>query len=107
MPAVRPTQRMSSTLGRPLRLIAASAQSGSSFLRALEQLLVAIEVERREAGGAGERMRRVGVAVEELDHVLRAAHEGVVDALAHDHAAHRHRADVMPLAKVIMSGVTP
>ena len=29
--------------------------------------------------------------MKELDHVRRAAHEGVVDALAHDHAAHRHR----------------
>ena len=32
MPTVRPTQRMSRTLGRPFRLIAVSYQSGSSFL---------------------------------------------------------------------------
>ena len=37
-------------------------------------------------------MRRIGVAVEELDDVLRPVHEGVVDAVAHDHAAHRHAA---------------
>ena len=37
-------------------------------------------------------MRRIGVAVEQLDHVLGPAHEGVVDRLARDHAAHRHRA---------------
>ncbi len=59
---------------------------------ALEQLLVAIDIERRDAGRAGERMRRVGVAVEQLDDVLGAAHEGVVDALAHDDARHRHGA---------------
>ena len=37
-------------------------------------------------------MRRVGIAVEQLDHVLRPLHEGVVDALARQHAAHRHGA---------------
>ena len=37
-------------------------------------------------------MAGIGVAVEELDRVLRPVHEGVVDVLAHDHAAHRHRA---------------
>jgi hypothetical protein len=36
-------------------------------LARLEQIFVAIDVERREAGGAGQRMRRVGVAVEQLD----------------------------------------
>ena len=47
----------------------------------LEQALVAVKIERREAGRASERMRRIGVAVEQLDHVLRAVHEGIVDAL--------------------------
>src|SRR4029078_4274780 len=37
-------------------------------------------------------MRRIRVAVEELDHVLGPAHEGFLNSLAHDHAAHRHRA---------------
>ncbi len=59
---------------------------------ALEQVLLAIEIERGEAGGAGERMRRISIAVEQLDDVFGPAHEGVVDALAHQHAAHRHRA---------------
>src|SRR5499433_2906787 len=58
--------------------------------RALEQALVAVEIERREPGRAGERMRRVGVAVKQLDHVHGPAHERVVDPLAHDHSAHRH-----------------
>ena len=37
-------------------------------------------------------MRRIGVAVKQLDDVLGPVHEGVVDALARDHAAHRHGA---------------
>ena len=58
---------MSSTFGRPFSPIAACAQIGSSLLGAREQILVAIEIERGEPGGAGERMRRIGVAVEQLD----------------------------------------
>ena len=37
-------------------------------------------------------MRRIGIAVGQLHDVLRAAHEGVVDGVAHHHAAHRGRA---------------
>ena len=37
-------------------------------------------------------MRRIGVAVEQFHHVLGAGHEGVVDGVAHQHAAHRRRA---------------
>ncbi len=48
----------------------ASANTGSSFLRALEQPLVLVDVERGEAGRGGQRMARVGVAVEQLHHVL-------------------------------------
>ena len=36
-------------------------------------------------------MRRVGVAVEDFRHVIRTLHERVVDGVAHDAAAHRHR----------------
>ena len=36
-------------------------------------------------------MRRIGIAVGELNGVFRAGHEGVVDGVAHDHAAHRRR----------------
>ena len=35
-------------------------------------------------------MGRIGVAVEQLDDVLGAVHERVVDRIAHDHAGHRH-----------------
>ena len=36
-------------------------------------------------------MRRIGVAVGQFDDMLRAGHEGVVDGVAHQHAAHRRR----------------
>ena len=67
-------ERPSPPAPRPAR--ACRARSNRSF--------VAIEIERGEARRAGERMRRIGVAVEQLDDVLGALHEGVVDALAHD-----------------------
>ena len=42
--------------------------------------------------GHRQRMARVRVAVEQLDHVLRAVHERVVDFVTHEHGAHRHDA---------------
>ena len=44
-------------------------------------------------------MAGIGVAVEQLDHVLGALHEGVVEALAHQHAAHRHGAGIHALGE--------
>ena len=49
--------------------------------------------------GDRHRMPGVGVAVEELDQVLRAGHESVVDLLADDHAAERDRGVVHPLGE--------
>src|SRR5215471_920666 len=60
------------------------------FARALEQTLFPVKVQRRKAGGTSQRMRRICVAMEQLDNVLRPLHESVVDPLPHDHAAHRH-----------------
>jgi len=37
---------------------------------ARKQIFVAIEIERRETGGASERVRRIGIAMEQLDDVL-------------------------------------
>ena len=62
------------------------------FARTLEQPLVTVEIERGEAGRAGERMRRVGVAVEQLNDVFGSLHERVVDAFSHQCATHRHGA---------------
>ena len=90
MPTVRPIGRISSTFGQSLEAHRRLRPDRFELPCALEQAFVAIKIERREPGGAGERMRRIGVAVEQLDHVLRPLHEGVVDALARDHAAHRH-----------------
>ena len=61
-------------------------------LRRLEQLFFVVGVEGAERRGAGERVAGVGVAVEELHARARRAHEGLVDAVAHQHAAERHRA---------------
>ncbi len=83
---------MSSDVGQALERHQRVAPLRLERMGALEQLLVAIDVERGEAGGAGERMAGIGVAVEQLDRVLRPLHERVVDVLAHDDAAHRHRA---------------
>ena len=77
------------------------------LLGPLEQTLVAIKVERRNPGGAGKRMRRIGIAVEQLDDVLRPLHESLVEALARDHTAHRHGAGGHPLGKAEEVGRHP
>src|SRR5262249_38217158 len=60
--------------------------------RTLEQTLFPVKVERCQTRGARQWMRRICVAMKEFDDVLGPLHEGIVDSLAHDHAAHRHRA---------------
>ena len=44
-------------------------------------------------------MAGIGVAVEQLDHVLGPVHEGIVEALAHQHAAHGHGAGIHALGE--------
>ena len=61
------------------------------LLGALEQALVAVEIQRCKSGGAGQRMTRIGVAVEQFDSMRRALHEGVVDLVRDDRAAQGHR----------------
>ena len=57
----------------------------------LDQVVVGQQLQGRQAGGAGNRVAGVGVAVAELDHVLRSRllHEGVVDLAGGDHCAQR------------------
>jgi hypothetical protein len=57
---------------------------------ALVELLLLQQIQGGEGRGAGNRVRRVGVAVEELQQVFRRVlgHEGVVDLPAGDHRAH-------------------
>ena len=57
-----------------------------------QQAVVGIGVQCAQRRGAGQRVGRVGVAVEELDQVFRPVHEGVLDELLGKHRAHRHRA---------------
>src|SRR5262249_17992335 len=59
--------------------------------RAVEQALFPVKVQRRKTGRASQGMRRICVAMKQFDDVLGPLHESIVDALAHDHAAHRHR----------------
>ena len=60
------------------------------FARTLEQIFLAIQIERGKACGAGQRVRRIGIAVKQFDDVLRTLHEGIVNTLAYQHATHRH-----------------
>ena len=62
---------------------------GRKLGAARQQALFLVGVERAERCRAGDRVARIGVAVEQLDHVLRTGHEGVVDFLLHEHRAHR------------------
>ena len=88
----KPTVRISSTPGSILERHRGIGKTRLQRLGAREQVFVAIKIERRETRGAGQRMRRIGVAVEQFDDMLGAAHERVIDAVARDDAAHRHRA---------------
>ena len=66
-----------------------------------------VGLEGGEAGDRGERVAGVGVAVEQLDDVLRPLHEGLVDAVAATTAPIGTCAEVRPLAIVIRSGTMP
>ena len=57
----------------------------------LDQVLALEQLQRRQTSGASHRVRRVGVAVGELDHVLRRRllHKDVVDLAAGDHRTQR------------------
>ncbi len=57
--------------------------------RLLENPFFIVHVHRGEAGGRRDRVARVGVAVEQLDHVVGALHDRVMDLLLHEHRAHR------------------
>jgi hypothetical protein len=94
-------------LGRPFSDIAASAEFRLELLGALEQLLVAVDVERRER-----RPRRRADAPNRCSRGTarsraRAVHEGVVDGSRTITPPIGTAPLVTPLAKVIMSGVTP
>jgi hypothetical protein len=78
---------------------------GFQFDRLLEQVFLGVDVQRRQRRGAGHRVAGVGVAVEQLDHALRAVHEGVVDPCAMRAPRPSEWLPlVRPLAVVIMSG---
>ena len=73
-----------------------------------EEALLVVGVEGRHAGGTGERVARIGVAVEELHARALRLHEGLVDAAADQHAAYaRTRAPVRELERECANGFGP
>src|SRR3569833_1240946 len=61
-------------------------------LRSCQQTLALVNLESRDTRRACRRMGGVGIAVEELDRSFGALHEGLIDTLLHDYAAHGHAA---------------
>ena len=59
-------------------------------LAAREQVVLGKHIERRQAGRAGQWVRRIGIAVEQFDHVGWALHEGLVDRRAGGDGRHWH-----------------
>ena len=83
-------------------------ENGSKALRALEQAFVAIDVEGRKRGGAGERMRRIGVTVKQFDAGARRRCMKASWIFSETITPPIGTAPlVTPFANVIMSGVTP
>ena len=89
---IRPILRMSMTLGQALERMDRIRPVVGERGGAGQKTLVLIGVERAERGRAGDRVRRIGIAVEELDDVLRPRHEDVVDLLLGEDGAHRDHA---------------
>ena len=57
-----------------------------------EQPFLAVDLQRRDAGGAGGRVAGISIAVEQLDLAFRAVHERIMHLAARKHRAHRDRA---------------
>ena len=89
MAPTRPQLRMSMTCGRSFSACRAVGPVVGQLGAAVEQALLLVGVEGGEAGGSRHRIAGIGVAVGELDEMLGAVHEGVVDLLLHEDRAHR------------------
>jgi len=79
----------------------------SSLRRALEQIFLAIEIKRGQTRGAGERMRRIGVAVEQSTTCSGPCMKASYMPLRTSTPPIGTLPEVTPLANVIMSGTTP
>ena len=62
-----------------------------------QQPFLGIGFQRGDPGGRGDGVARVGIAVEQLDHMFRTLHEGVVDRRRGQDSAHRDDAVRQPL----------
>ena len=67
-------------------------EHGCHLRAARQQAFLGIGVQRAECRRACQGVRRIGVAVQELDEVLGSGHEGVVDVRLDEHRAHRYAA---------------
>ena len=79
----------------------------AELAHALKHRLLLEQVERGQCRRAGHRVRRVGVAVRELELVVGSAgrHEGLVQILAHHHAAERLHAVADLLGEIEQVGL--
>ena len=92
MPAMRPIVRMSMTCGKPFRECMRIVPFLGRVRRPREKSLVAVDIQRGKARGAGGRMAGVGIAVEQLDLALRPVHQRIVHLAAGEDRAHRNGA---------------
>ena len=106
MPATRPMLRTSMTCGAPERM-RGFLEGAGQLAGAAEQVVASIDVQRRQDGGGGQRVRRIGVAVEELDAALRVLTMASCTSRLTATAPAGMAALLTPLAMVIRSGVTP
>src|SRR3972149_5634447 len=65
---------------------------GRKLRRARQQSLFLVDLQRGDAGCAGNRVARIGIAMEEIDDFLRDTHERVMDLRLHEYRAHRNGA---------------
>ena len=82
---------------QPLEAMDRVLPIGGDLSGALKQPLFAVGFQRRQTGRRGDGVARIGITVEQLDHMLGAVHEGVMDLLGGQHRPHRDHAIGQPL----------
>ena len=97
MPAIKPTRRTSVTRSCARSEREQRVQPGVERCDALERSFGSEQVERREPGGARDRISGVRMSVEELQVRIGRAEERVVDASGRQHRRERERAAGDPL----------
>src|SRR5690606_668825 len=78
-------------IGRALQRMGGGLEGRRQLAGPREKVFAAVDVERGQDGGRGQRVRRIGVPVEELDAARRAVDDGVVHVALDGHRAGGHR----------------